>query len=179
MKRSLGDGGSQISRSVRPEMAAKTTEVHKHWSRTRVQKGEQRIQDKDGGSRGRVDWGAVQEYREGNDARKQQRGLHIPQALTKTQQHKSAVIENSSRNILMESTAVLNQLTDYCSGLYNYKLHLDTSLLQSNQRPPHKRLKACLCRGKRLKRLCAVWKQESLQVLTPFPLSCLRMEMRE
>ena len=34
-------------------------------------------------------------------------------ALTKTQQHKSAVIEDSSRNTLTESTAVLNQWTEY------------------------------------------------------------------
>ena len=56
-------------------------------------------------------------------------------ALTKTQQHKSAVIEDSSGNILTESTAVLNWWTEYCSGLYNYELHPDTSLLQSNQTP--------------------------------------------
>ena len=39
-------------------------------------------------------------------------------ALTITQQHKSAVIEDSSGNILTESTAVLNRWTEYCSGLY-------------------------------------------------------------
>ena len=39
-------------------------------------------------------------------------------ALSKTQQHKSAVIEDSSRNILTESTAILNQCTEYCSDLY-------------------------------------------------------------
>ena len=33
----------------------------------------------------------------------------------------------------MESTAVLNQWTEYCSGLYNYEFHRDTNLLQSNQ----------------------------------------------
>ena len=33
----------------------------------------------------------------------------------------------------MESTAVLNRWTEYCSGLYNYAFHPDTSLLQSNQ----------------------------------------------
>ena len=65
-------------------------------------------------------------------------------ALTKTQQHESAVIEESSGNILTESKAVLNRWTEYCSGLYNYELHPDTSLLQSN-RPQHKRLKAYLC----------------------------------
>ena len=35
----------------------------------------------------------------------------------------------------MDSTAVLNQWTEYCSDLYNYELHPDTSLLQSNQFP--------------------------------------------
>ena len=56
-------------------------------------------------------------------------------ALTKTQQPKSAVIEHSSGNILTESTAVLNRWTEYCSGLYNYELHQDASLPQSNQTP--------------------------------------------
>ena len=56
-------------------------------------------------------------------------------ALSKTQQYRSAVIKDSNANILMESTAVLNRWTEYCSGLYNYELHLDTSLLQTNQTP--------------------------------------------
>ena len=56
-------------------------------------------------------------------------------ALTTTKKHKSAVIEDSSGNILTESTTVLNRWTEYCSGLYNYELHPDTSLLQSNQTP--------------------------------------------
>ena len=56
-------------------------------------------------------------------------------ALTETQQHKSTVIEDNSGNILTESTAVLNSWTEYCSGLYNYQLHPDTSPLQSNQTP--------------------------------------------
>ena len=98
-------------------------------------------------------------------------------ALTKSQQHKWAVIEDSSGNILTERTTVLNQWTEYCNGLYNYELHPDTSLLQSYQ-TPHERLKAYLCWGKRLKS-CAVWKQESLQEWTTFPLSCLRMEARQ
>ena len=49
----------------------------------------------------------------------------------------SAVIEDSSRNILTESTAVrivsVWVWNEYCTGLYNYELHPDTSLLQSNQ----------------------------------------------
>ena len=56
-------------------------------------------------------------------------------ALTKTQQHKSAVIDDTGANILTESTAVLNRWTEYCSGLYNCELCPDTSLLQSNQIP--------------------------------------------
>ena len=48
---------------------------------------------------------------------------NILKALTKAQQHKSAVIEDSSGNILTESTAVLNRWTEYCSGLYNCELH--------------------------------------------------------
>ena len=72
----------------------------------------------------------MQEHSEGNDVRN-----NTLKALIKSQQHKSAVIEDSSGNILTESTAVLNQWTEYCSDLYKYELHPDTSLLQSNQTP--------------------------------------------
>ena len=74
-------------------------------------------------------------------------------AFTKTQQHKSAVIEDSSGHIPTESTAVLNRWTEYCSGRYNYERHPDTSLLQSYKtqpptpiphHPTHKQLKAHL-----------------------------------
>ena len=56
-------------------------------------------------------------------------------ALTKTQRHKQAVIEDSSGSILTESRAVLSRWTEYCSGLYNYELHPDLRLLQSNPTP--------------------------------------------
>ena len=72
----------------------------------------------------------MEERREGNGVRN-----NTLKALTKSQQHKSAVIEDSSRNILTEITALLNQWTEYCSDLYNYELHPDTSLLESNQTP--------------------------------------------
>ena len=100
------------SGSVRPEMAAETTEAHKHWSRTRVQKWEQRSQEGGESSKGIVDWGAVQEHREGNDVRKQQGAYNTLKTLTKTQLHKSAVFEESSGNILMESTLGLNRWTE-------------------------------------------------------------------
>ena len=45
----------------------------------------------------------------------------------------SAAIEALSGNIPTESIAVLIRWTEYCSGLYNYELHPDTSLLKSNQ----------------------------------------------
>ena len=54
-------------------------------------------------------------------------------ALTKTQQQKSAVIEDSNGHILAENTGVLNRWSEHCSGLHNYGLHPKTSLLQSNQ----------------------------------------------
>ena len=60
---------------------------------------------------------------------------NILKALTKTQQHKSVVIEDGSGDILTESTAVLNRWTEHCSSLSNYELHQDTCLLQSNQIP--------------------------------------------
>ena len=55
--------------------------------------------------------------------------------LTMTQQRKLAVIEDSSGNILTESTTVLKRWTKYCCGLYNYELNPGTNLLQSNQTP--------------------------------------------
>ena len=70
----------------------------------------------------------MEEHREGNDVKK-----NSLKALTKSQQQKSAVIEDSSGNISTESTAILNQWTQYCIDLYNYELHPDTSLLESNQ----------------------------------------------
>ena len=75
----------------------------------------------------------VQEHREEYDVRKQQGSLQNPQG--SHQDPTALVIEDSSGNILTEGTAVLNRWTEYCSGLYNYELHPDTSLVQSNQTP--------------------------------------------
>ena len=88
-----------------------------------------------------------------------------------------AVIEDISRTIQMESTA--------CSKLVDWIQQWPIQITNSTQtvaysratRPPQKRLKAYLCWGKRLKRVCAVWKQESLQEWTTFPLICLRIEV--
>ena len=52
------------SGSVWPE----TTEVNRHWSKARVQKSEQRRHEDDG-SKGKVAWGMVQQYREEADGR--------------------------------------------------------------------------------------------------------------
>ena len=46
-------------------------------------------------------------------------------ALTNMQQHKSAVIEDSSGNILTGSTAVLNQCAEHCSSLYKQVQHIN------------------------------------------------------
>ena len=94
-----------------------------------------------------------EEHREGNDFRN-----NTLKALTKSQQHRSAVIEDSSGNILTltESTAILNQWTEYCSDLYN---SIQTLAYSRATSPEHKRLKACLCSEKRLRRLSAIREQ--------------------
>ena len=53
----------------------------------------------------------------------------ILKALIKTQQHKSAVIEDKIGKILTESTPVLKRWTEYFSELCP-----DTSLFQGNQK---------------------------------------------
>ena len=68
-------------------------------------------------------------------SRNSKEAYNILSVFTKTQQHKSTVIEKNCGNILTESTAVLNRWLEYCSGLYNYELLPDTSLLKSNQTP--------------------------------------------
>ena len=67
--------------------------------------------------------------------------------LAKTQQHESTVIEDSSRNILTESTAVLDT-----AGLSNAVACTTTNSIETLAysrvtRPPHKRLKAVLREG--------------------------------
>ena len=62
---------------------------------------------------------------------------------------------------------------------YTTTTYIQTLAYSRVTRPPHKRLKAYLCRGKKLKRLCVVWKQESPMEWTTFPLSCVRMETRQ
>ena len=64
-------------------------------------------------------------------------------ALTKTQQRKLAVIEDSSGNILTESTAVLNRWTEHCSGLYNYQSTQTPAYSRVNPLPPRDRKATC------------------------------------
>ena len=68
-------------------------------------------------------------------SRSSKEAFNTLKALASAQQQKSAVIGSSSRNILTESTAILNRWTEYCSGLYNHELHPDSILLHSNQSP--------------------------------------------
>ena len=84
----------------------------------------------------------MEEHREGNDLMN-----NTLKALTKSQQHKSAVIKDSSGNVLTESTSVLSRWTEYS---------IQTLAYSRVARPLHKRLKACLCCRKRLRRLCIV-----------------------
>ena len=120
----------RCSRSVRPETAAETTKVHKHWSRARTQKSEQRSQEDDEGSK-KKEWIKEQckHLEKGMMSGNNKEAHNTLKALTNTQQHKSAVIEDRSRDIVTEGTAVLNRWTEYCIGLHSYELHPDTSLL--------------------------------------------------
>ena len=52
-------------------------------------------------------------------------------SLTKTQQPKSSVIEDSNGQLLTESNAVLGRWTKYCKDLYNYPLQPDSSIVQN------------------------------------------------
>ena len=92
-------------------------------------------------------------------------------ALTKTQQH-NAISQKSSKTAaektLTESTAFLS-----CTTMNS----IQTLAYSRATSPPHKGLTACRCWGKRLERLCAIQKQESLPEWTMFPLSHLRVEV--
>jgi hypothetical protein len=48
---------------------------------------------------------------------------------TKTQQNTSSAIEDTSGELLTESSAVLNRWTQYCQELYNYPIQPDDSLI--------------------------------------------------
>lgn len=55
--------------------------------------------------------------------------------LTKTQQNRSSVIEDTSGELLTENSAVLNRWTQYCQELYNYPIQPDDSLLDGDSTP--------------------------------------------
>ena len=99
---------------------------------------------------------------------------NIHKTLTKTQQHNSAVIKDSSGNIPTESTTTLYRWTEYCSGLYNYELHPDISLIRSNQTPAQEAESLPVLREEVEEAV-----KKSLHELTSLPLSCLRMEARQ
>ena len=116
----------------------------------------------------------MQEHGEGNDVRN-----NTLKALIKSQQHKSAVIEDSSGKTLTESTAVLSQWTEYCSDLYNYELHPDTSLLQSNQTPTQEAGRLPVPKQEVEEAVSSPSAGKCLQEWTTFPLSYLRMEAKQ
>ena len=54
-------------------------------------------------------------------------------SLTKTSQPRSAVINDQDGKLLTDSKKVLKRWTEYCKGLYIYKIHPDDSLLQTDR----------------------------------------------
>ena len=53
-------------------------------------------------------------------------------SLTKTSQLRTAVINDQDGKLITDSKKVLKRWSEYCKGLYNYEIHPDTSLLQTN-----------------------------------------------
>ena len=56
-------------------------------------------------------------------------------SITTTTMPRAAVIDDKDGNLLTDSKKVLERWTEYCSGLYNYQIDLDTSVLDNNQAP--------------------------------------------
>ena len=81
------------------------------------------------------DWieGQCRNIEEGFKRGNSKQAYETLRTLTKTQQPKASVIEDSSGNLLTESSDVHARWTEYCKGLYNYNLQPDTSILQQDQ----------------------------------------------
>ena len=71
------------------------------------------------------------------------------------------------------------QWTEYCSDLYNYELHPDTSLLQSNQTPTQEAGRLPVPKQEVEEAVSSPSAGKCLQEWTTFPLSYLRMEARQ
>ena len=74
-------------------------------------------------------------------SRNSNKAYNTLKAITKTRQHKSAVIEDRIGNILTESTAILNRWT----VAYTTTSSIQTLAYSRVTRPLHKRLKTYLC----------------------------------
>ena len=56
----------------------------------------------------------------------------VLKSLTKTSQLRTAVINDQDGKLITDSKKVLKRWIEYCKGLYNYEIHPDTSLLQTD-----------------------------------------------
>ena len=88
-------------------MAAETAEVHKHRSRTRVEKSEHRSLEEDEGRMEESTEERCKNTEKGMMLGSSKEAYNSLKALTKTQQPKSAVIEHSSGNILTENIIII------------------------------------------------------------------------
>jgi len=52
--------------------------------------------------------------------------------LTNTSQHRASAIENSQGQLLTDGDGIMERWTEYCSGLYNYELNSDPSLVRNH-----------------------------------------------
>ena len=134
------------------ETAAETTEVHKHSSGTRVKKSEQRSHEEEKAANKE----RTEEQCKNIEKGMMSRGLQHPQG---SHQDPTAQVSSHRRQQWKHpdgkhscSTPV-DLVTAVAYTTTNSIKTLDYSRVA---RPPHKSLKAYLCGGKRLKRLCMV-----------------------
>ena len=118
-------------------------QMYTHWSRTRVQEDELRSQEEAEGRKEWVDLGAVQEHREGNDVRKQQRRLQHPRG---SHQHPTAWVSSHRRQQLKHPDR--KHSPSEPSRLSTAVAYTTTCSTQTLTRPPHKSIKPTYTEGR-------------------------------
>ena len=108
---------------MRPETAAETTEFTNTDAGLEYRKVNREVKKKM--TAAKEEWTEEQckNIEKGMKSGNTEEARDTLKALTKTQQRKSAVIEDSRRNIMTHSGAVLNRWTEYCSGVYSFGLN--------------------------------------------------------
>ena len=97
-----------------------------------ISKCAQTGQEEDLNSQRGVERGTVQYHQEGMETGNSKNTYSTLKSLTKTSQLRTVVINDQDGKLLTDREKVLNRWTEYCKGLYNYEIHPDNSLLQTD-----------------------------------------------